>query len=210
MRPLEILRRNIKIPVFGEAEARTLLGSGSAYHGKIHRLIKSGDLIQLKRGLFALNDQRFQPSTFQVANLLYGPSYISLESALSHYDLIPEAVRSVTSVTSKRPRQMKNHFGLFIYRSIPESSFPFGTLSTEIRGAHVLMATAEKAILDKLYLDYFGSDAISFLTESLRIEESALASLDIDLLKELSLTYKVNTFSLRIQQLCAKLQMGSQ
>ncbi len=62
---------------------------------------KNGLIIQLKRGVYMLNknDQKLHPSRFYLANQLLWPSYVSLESALGYYGLIPEAVADVVTPT---------------------------------------------------------------------------------------------------------------
>ena len=79
---------------------------------------KSGLLLPLKRNLYVLNeyDSKKTPSRFYIANQLVFPSYISLETALSFYGVIPERVYSVTSVTSKKTAQFSNSFGTFTFR----------------------------------------------------------------------------------------------
>lgn len=92
---------------------------------QVHDWIKKNYLISLKKGLYIF-DERFrkiQPSTFFIANFLYFPSYISLESALQFYNLIPEKVTVITSVTTKKTNIFKNALGTFEYRSVNETIF---------------------------------------------------------------------------------------
>jgi hypothetical protein len=62
----------------------------------------------------------------EIANPLYGPSYISLEYALSYYGLIPERVESITSVTTKRSKKFITPLGSFSYEHIPLKAYPIG------------------------------------------------------------------------------------
>ena len=88
---------------------------------KINRLIKNGELIVLRRGLFVPGPKTniAQPEPFLVANHLRGPSYISLESALSYWRLIPERVYEICSVTIKSTRIYKTEIGRFSYPMYP-------------------------------------------------------------------------------------------
>jgi len=112
-------------------------------------------IIKLKRGAYVLNelDRKINPSLQVIANQLYGPSYVSLESALSLYGLIPERVSDITSVTTKKTMVIKNNFGVFIYQHIKPDAFRgFKTLK-EDSGLTVFIAEPEKAVMDFLYLN---------------------------------------------------------
>ena len=79
------------------------------------------------------------------------PSYVSLESALSFYGLIPERVFSVSSMTFKTSKKFTNEFGNFEYIKIPTPYYSFGIKRISIRdGQFSLMAMAEKALMDKV------------------------------------------------------------
>ena len=77
-------------------------------------------LIKLKRGIFLLNpnDRKIIPSRPYIANKLYSPSYISLEYALNYYNLIPERVSDLTSVTIRKTLRFGNKIGTFIYQHV--------------------------------------------------------------------------------------------
>ena len=82
-------------------------------------------LVKLKRGVFLLNqhDRRINPSRAYIANYLYSPSYVSLEYALNYYGLIPEEVKDLTSVTTKKTASVKNELARFIYQHIGPKAF---------------------------------------------------------------------------------------
>jgi len=106
-------------------------------------------IIKLKRGiyLFSLNP-RFE---FEIANKLYQPSYISFETALSHYNIIPEIVYAITSATTKRSKEMVVQNSVYKYNKIKKSLY-FGYRPEKFNGRTVLMAEAEKALLDYIYI----------------------------------------------------------
>jgi predicted transcriptional regulator of viral defense system len=116
---------------------------------------KKGLVVKLKRGLYVLNerDRKFEPSRIFLANSLYSPSYVSTIYALGYYDLIPEKVIDVTSVTTKKTAKFTNPFGTFIYQHLKTNLF-FGFKEIEDEnGFPVLIAEPEKAVLDFIYLN---------------------------------------------------------
>ncbi len=114
---------------------------------------KQGKIIKLKKGVYTLNeiDRRITLSPYMVAKELYSPSYISLEFALSHYQLIPEAVNIFTCITTNKTKTFKNKYGIFIYHSIKKESF-FGFKNNKSPDNHnYFLASPEKAVLDFIY-----------------------------------------------------------
>jgi predicted transcriptional regulator of viral defense system len=87
---------------------------------QLSRWVKSGRLLQLRRGLYALAApyQKTVPHPFLVANRLVRGSYVSLQSALSYHGLIPEGVTTVTNVTTGRPGVFETALGRFEFRHI--------------------------------------------------------------------------------------------
>ncbi len=114
----------------------------------ISRNLKSGLFLKLRNNYYMLKDSH--PPLYSIANRLYQPSYISLESALSHYGIIPEVVYTVTSVTTKPTREFKTPKSVFSYQRIKKSIFT-GYSPVTIEGNVVLLAEPEKALADYLY-----------------------------------------------------------
>jgi predicted transcriptional regulator of viral defense system len=90
---------------------------------------------------------------YRISNCLCRPSYVSLESALSHYGLIPEAVYAVQNITTRKTISYETVSGTFVYRSIKPNLF-FGYEVDKSQTSPVLIASPEKAILDFLYLNH--------------------------------------------------------
>lgn len=114
---------------------------------------KQGYVYALKRGVYALRDEdrKVNFSRFFLANSLYTPSYISLESALSFYGIIPEKVEYITSISTKKTQRFANKFGVFAYRHIdPHAYDGFTSLQDEF-GQYYQMAIKEKALIDYFY-----------------------------------------------------------
>ena len=90
---------------------------------------------------------------FMLANRLYEPSYISLESALAFYHIIPESVLSVTSISSRKSKQFESNWGALYYRSVkPTYMFGYEVIETAPNRKYSI-ARLEKAVLDYLYLN---------------------------------------------------------
>jgi len=88
---------------------------------------------------------------FKIANRIYLPSYISLESALSYYHLIPESVYGITSISTRKTYHFRTSIGEFIYRSLKPPLF-FGYDLIKFQEKYLKMASIEKALLDYFYL----------------------------------------------------------
>lgn len=119
---------------------------------QISRWQKDGFLIKIKQGFYTFTDQKIDDYfLFLIANKIYEPSYISLEKALKYYGLIPEEIFQITSVSTKKTNIFNNSIGSFSYRHIKESLF-WGYHFISNSNQKVLIADAEKAILDYIYL----------------------------------------------------------
>ena len=134
---------------------------------------KKGWVLNLKKGIYELAyPRRTVKSDLYIANRLYESSYVSLETALSYYSLIPDvAMGGVTSVTAKATRELRNQYGFFSYRSIVERGF-LGYSLIDVRGLPVKIAEPEKAFVDFLH---YNRDAS---LDDLRFDRGKLANLD--------------------------------
>jgi predicted transcriptional regulator of viral defense system len=164
----------MELPVFRSSDFYWLSGNRQVFKNQISAWKKEKRILALKKGLYVLNeyDRKTTPSREFVANQLVFPSYVSMEYALSFYGMIPEKTFQVTSVTTKKTRNVQNAFGNFVYRSMKTSCF-FGYLSIrDENGLSVLMAEKEKALLDFVYLnlDRFSIQESGRLRESHRMQ----------------------------------------
>ena len=111
-----------------------------------------GYIKKVIRGYYIFSDlQLSEEILFKIANRIYLPSYVSLESALSYYHLIPESVYGITSISTRRTYHFKTSIGEFIYRSVKPQLF-FGYYLMGYKDQHLKMASTEKALLDYFYL----------------------------------------------------------
>jgi len=120
---------------------------------QLHRWIKDGKLLSLRRGMYAFSGLGSSVSVnpAELANKLYTPSYLSTDWAMGYYGLIPEKVVTYTSVSTRVTRSFNNDFGIYKYQSIKKSVF-WGYRAVKIGGVKVMLAEPEKALLDFWYL----------------------------------------------------------
>lgn len=130
---------------------REAIGEYRSPNDKISRMQKEGELIRLKKGMYVANPTEHgqEISRELIANNLYGPSYVSFQSALSYHGLIPERVRAVISATTKRAKSYSTPLGLFQYITMPLAYYPIGVTQVIVENQYAfLMASPEKALCD--------------------------------------------------------------
>jgi hypothetical protein len=154
---------------------------------KIYQLAKEGIIQSIKKGLYvvgpALNTDR-KPEPFLLANHILGPSYVSVETALSYHGLIPERVYEIASMTTQAPRKFNTPLGTFTYTRLPLPYYSFGIRSEKLADdQYAMVASPEKALCDKIIttsglLLRSKKNAREFLLENMRIDEGALMQLN--------------------------------
>ena len=159
---------------------------------KISRLVSSGQLIPVSRALYE-TDPGVDPRL--LAGAIYGPSYISFQTALSEYGLIPDVVRVITSATTqkKHVREYSNTFGRYLFRDVPKAVFSFGLIDRSKGGYSCIYASPEKAVCDILYISNPVSNIGEFeelLFEDLRFDEYVFRELDMQELLALADLYR--------------------
>lgn len=161
-------------------------------HNKVSQMEKSGELIRLKKGLFIVSPEihRMTISKELIANHLYGPSYVSFESALSFYNLIPERVFATRSMTIKRAKSFSTPLDTFEYISAPNDYFHVGIHQEIVKERYAyLIASPEKAICDmmvatpSLRLQSVKAMQI-YLEDDLRIDLSASENIDVGIIRQ--------------------------
>lgn len=190
----KILRLSPPGGLFDETVIRNLFGERSEAARKVlvHRAVSAGEIIRLKPGLFLLAPEfrKTHPHPFVIAAMLHSPSHVSLESALAHHGLIPEAVYQVASVTSSRSRTFNTPIGVFSFKRIPAVNPRAGVRAHKIDGrSWAFVATPLRAIADLIYTRKdvsWEKDGLVFLTESMRIERDDLENMSFESLSEVS------------------------
>ena len=186
---------------FEEFDYQTLLDAVYTYarpRMKISVMLSKGDIIRVKKGLYILGESlRRRPFCRELlANLMYGPSYISLEYALHYHALTPERVETLTSVTCGRSRSFNTPVGVFSYKTIPMEAFRIGMDRIELEdGRSFLIAIPEKALADRVVADRGTGistrrELQEYLLDGLRIDPVALYKLDSVRLQEIAILYR--------------------
>lgn len=152
----------------------------------LDRALRSGEVLRLKPGLYILASEyrKSEIHPYTVAAMLCSPSHVSLETALSYHGLIPEAVYQVSSVIVQRRRTFNTPLGVFVFHCVPTRYPRAGVEAIKLDGeCWAYMATPLRAIADLVYLNRqisWREQGMSYLLESLRIEESDLQELTFD------------------------------
>ena len=171
----------------------------SIYHehksisNKVCDLEKSGKIIRLKKGMFIVSPSESGKliSMELIANHLYGPSYVSMETALRFYGLIPESVYSVQSMTTKHFKAFENTLGRFEYTQCSKQYFPIGIKQFVNDSFSFLIASPEKALCDLIAYTpnlnlRFQKEILIYLEENLRLDMDAFYQMDNSVFKQRS------------------------
>ena len=156
---------------------------------KIAEWLRQGVLLPLKRGQYLRGGVDAVPCLPLVANLLYGPSCVSLDYALAWHGLIPERVHEVTSVCTGRGRIIDNPLGRFSYARLPAAVYPHGISQASASAQETfLIASPAKALCDKVMLTprlraTSRAAMQRYLLEDLRIDAEALQGLDLEVIR---------------------------
>jgi hypothetical protein len=169
-----------------------LIGNYRFPRNKVSALEKRGEIIRLKKGLYVTSEKKSRKpvSCELLANHLYGPSYLSLESALSFYGMIPERVFAIRSMTSKRAKKFKTSLGNFYYTTVSEKYFNIGIRQEIVENEYAfLIATPTKAVCDMIVatpnLRLQSVRAMqAYLLEDLRIDFDSIKNLDKSIVKQ--------------------------
>ena len=171
--------------LFPEENLKTLKNS-------LGRWVKRNLLIRLRRNLYELVEPGLKSSIpdVYIANKLYAPSYISLETALSIYSLIPDIAFHVTSLSTLPTRIFKNIYGSFYYRSCQKEAFT-GYRLMQYEGFKVLIADREKALVDFIYFSLRQRRSLNFDEE--RFEKDLMVKLDWDKVLKYGKLFNIKT-----------------
>jgi len=204
------VRNRIQAEIFDYQTLIDALKALSSPRDKITDMLRQGIIIRVKKGLYVFGDRyRKHPHSKELlANLIYGPSYVSLDYACAYYGIIPEKVEVLTSVTLSRSRRFSTPVGLFIYRQIPARAYETGMVRVEVdHDQAFLMASPDKALADKI-VSVRGAPIASaaemrrFLEEDLRIDDGAIRSMSAERIDEFAGRYR----SLKLRRLSGLLR----
>lgn len=193
MRELERELNNFSSRIIEHATLSSILQNlgYKRINDKIMQLKNKDILTPLKSGYYIYNPLHNNTlvSKELIANVLLGPSYISLDFALWFHGLIPESVYEITSITTKRSKSFETVYGVFSYRQIKKELFNIGLEILNSKNGNFIIASKEKALCDKIYftknIDLRSQKAmIEFLEDDLRIDINELQYCDMTISKE--------------------------
>ena len=174
-------------------------GSPDRQFSLIKRALASKEVVRVHRGLYCLAGKylRQKADPLVLAQRIHGPSYISLETALSYHGGIPEAVYAITSVSLDRSRQFDTPLGHFSFTRVPQRTFYVEVARIEKEaGGSFLLASPLKALADYVHVHKQNWTSARAVVESLRVEEGLLAGVDTDAFSRLGANYS----SLRVRR----------
>lgn len=157
---------------------------------KAIRLEHDGKVLRLKKGIYVTSPKvsNIELSSFLIANHIYGPSYVSMQSALRYYGMIPEAVYSVQSITTGVARSYENSIGQFNYIHATADYYGIGVTIQEEAGAKFMIATPEKALCDIMVYTprlnlRFQTSIREYLEEDIRFDMDELRNFDLSIIE---------------------------
>jgi hypothetical protein len=179
--------------VFDSTVVRNLFPEASVGARKqlVFRAAAAGDIVRLKPGLFVLRREyrKSELHPFAIAAMLHAPSHVSLESALAHHGLIPEAVQQVSSVTADRNRSFRTPNGLYSFCRVPARDPRAGVEAVRLgRRDWAFIASPLRALADLIYLNRsvsWSKDGMHYVLDSLRIEPDDLVGVSAAALPEI-------------------------
>lgn len=139
-------------PIFTLDDLRVIFSDQPILSKQLSRWQENGYILKLKNGVYLFDDYKDKVHPFLIANLLYQPSYISLESALYEYGFIPDVTQGITSISTKKTWQTNILGSKFDYKKIKRDCF-IGYGAKKYLNYDVLMAEPEKAIVDFFYFN---------------------------------------------------------
>jgi hypothetical protein len=190
---------------------QVLLGMLKGYsrpYDKIMEMVNQGLIYQLRRGLYVTTSlvSVKTPEPFLIANHLYGPSYVSIDSALFHWNLIPERVFEISSVTPKISKKFIAQNLVYSFTHLPIGYYPLGIQSIALSEKQtVLMASPEKALCDKVITTTginlrSRQQALAYLVEDLRMEKDQLREMNLrEMVKWLPVCPKKSSIKILIE-----------
>lgn len=181
-------------------------GDAARRYAAVNRALKKGVLVSIRRGVYAIGKpfRRTLPNAFQVAHTLYGPGYISFESALSYHQWIPEAVYTTSCATVKRAKVFDTPLGMFQYVHVPVSLCYLGVQRVGDGDEAFFMADPWKALADHYYAYNRNWNRPEDLCADLRIELEYMLESDLTMLQTLSEHYQ----SPKVRQFLSKILKG--
>lgn len=201
----ERFRRSIKSEIFDYQYLTMFFEGIKKPRDKVSSLIAEGKIIRVKRGLYVFGENwRLHPLSLEVvANMLYGPSCISFEYALTYYGLFAERASVITCLTIGDTKTFQTPIGIFEYRAVDRGKFKIGLEYRDLgeEGGY-LIASKEKALIDLVYRTP-GIRTLAqlrhYLFEEMRVDETMFQELDRTVLCAIAKAYNKKSITLLSQ-----------
>lgn len=173
IKAIQVLQKSNK-KIFTLPDLRKLLNieNDNTAYKQAHGLIKSNVLKRAIKGIYYLDMNN--PSDFELANFIYQPSYISLESALNYYGILTQSPQQITSITTKTAKKIEVDNKEFIYAHLDQKYF-----SDYKKIDNFIIAAPEKALIDTIFFAAIGKN-------HLNLDELVLDSVDKIKLKKIA------------------------
>ena len=167
---------------------------------------EKGYILKIRNRWYVFNDvESSENIEWLAANLIYAPSYISLHTALSWYNLIPEMIATTTSVTTRKTNRFSTPLGSFDYHSMKPELFGFGYVFEDMdskgngTGRQIMVATPQKSLLDFFYINSFYNTERDI--QDLRLNETELGKIIVPEFYQYLERYHSKALNNRIQKL---------
>lgn len=181
MRAIETIRSTIPEEIFNFTQIASALNDYSKPKDALSALLRKEEIFRVRKGLYVFGDfwRKKQINHRMLANLIYGPSLLSLEFILSDSGLIPEGVYEYTSISTGRSRVFTTPVGRYSYKQVSLPRFTAGSQLITTQNGNYFAATPIKALADKIWFDKrfkptSPSSYEEYLSEDLRIDEDIL------------------------------------
>jgi predicted transcriptional regulator of viral defense system len=198
-------RREVKAEVFDHQLLANYLRDLKKPRDKISSLVADGKIVRIKKGLYVFGEnwRRAPLNLEEIANLIYGPSCVSFEYALSRYGLIPERSTVITSLALGDSKTFYSVIGVFEYRAISCEKFKVGIEYRNLgKEGGYFIASKEKALADLVYKTP-GIRSLQhlrhYLFEEMRVDETIFRSFDFHKLNEIAKAYRKNSVTMMSQ-----------
>lgn len=195
----EVFRRQVKLEIFDYQLLANYLCDLKKPRDKVSALIAEGKIIRIKKGLYVFGEHwRHAPLCIEtIANLIYGPSCISFEYALTHYGLLAERSEVITSLTIGNTKTFHTPVGTFEFQAIHREKFKIGIEYRNLgKESGYFIASKEKALADLVYRTP-GIRTLEqlryYLFEEMRVDETMFRDFDFKKLQEISNVYNKNS-----------------
>lgn len=189
-------------PIFTLIDLKVIFSNQPISSKQLSRWQESGYILKLKNGVYLLADYQSSVHPFLISNVLYQPSYVSMESALYEYGFIPDVTQSITSISAKKTWSAEVLGSRFDYKKIKRDCF-IGYGARSYLNYDVMMAEPEKALADFCYFNKSRLKNKSQIVESRFNYENLKQKIDKEKLRHYAALFNSKALNDLIEKLIA-------